>query len=250
MLLDLDEMLNTMVEKQLKISHLEKKITSKVIPVDKLNSSFKKVIANEYDSKLLKDSDYIIAFYENDNQVQDQNNDTEQKDDTETPEFGDDEKTDNETQDDENKEKDDDKQLNEGIKVQDLSKTQILKPKTTSNFSENKPSKKKKTTKAPKIPVRILKKDDEEDEKEEKVDTNGNITDPTESPVADAVGIDEAETEATGDELRSKVSNALKQVFKNQLNESNKIELFDIKSTKENCYFAKITIKTKDDQQK
>ena len=60
--------------------------------------------------------------------------------------------------------------------------------------------------------------------------------------------VEEAETEATGEELRSKVHNALNNVFKTESDENNKIEMYDIKGTKESCYFAKITIKTREVQ--
>ena len=65
MLLDIDSMLNDMVQNQLKVSHLEEKVTSKVIPMKKINTKLKNLITKEYDAKLLKDADYVVAFYEN-----------------------------------------------------------------------------------------------------------------------------------------------------------------------------------------
>ena len=58
--------------------------------------------------------------------------------------------------------------------------------------------------------------------------------------------IEEAETEATGAELRAKVEKAVKQVFKTQLSEENDIELYDLRTSAEPFYFSKITIKKRD----
>jgi hypothetical protein len=60
--------------------------------------------------------------------------------------------------------------------------------------------------------------------------------------------VEEAETEATGEELRSKVFNSIENVFKSVLNENNKIEMRNIEKSSSPCYFVLITLKTRDTQ--
>lgn len=288
MILDVDLMLDNMVKEQLKVSHLEKKITSKVIPVKKMNKKLKDAIKKEYDEKLLKDADYVILCMENEVVVDkpeeekeeepkeetstDTKEDTEKEEpteettddteetsdedtigdeeseetsDEEEPSFGvGDEKDAGDTEEEpkeepkeepeeeptedneEDKEKEKDKEeLNENIKIQDLTKSMLTSVKvSTPKSSTPKTSTPKQSTK--------------------KCDCKGECK----KKECKCKKVEEAETEATGEELRSKVHNALNNVFKTESDENNKIEMYDIKGTKESCYFAKITIKTREVQ--
>lgn len=282
MLLDIDSFLDEKVKDLLSVCHYEKKVDSYVVPVKRIGSKFKKLIIDEYGAKFLNEADYILTFHEKEEtppiedkdekenteeenvedsseETSDNNDDTlttdEPSDDEEgdekemsdapsddegTTEFGVDdndedgtptnkpiENTDSteDTEEDTEEDKKKKEELNENIKIQDLTKTMLSTPKVKTPKSST-----TTTTKTPKS------------------STTKSNNKTNSKPKAKKQNLEEAETEASGVELRSKIqTKVLEKLFKSQLNETNKIELYDLKNVN-HWFFAKVTLKSRETQ--
>lgn len=205
-----------MLKNSLKVSHLDKKVQCAVKDIDKVGSKFNEAVKKEYGAQFLKDASYILGFTE----IVENKPEEDEEDIEKDPEVKDEEKDDSKSEKEE---------LNESVKVQDLSKdlqVKTITPKTTKSCIKETESKKKKA----KVGVPIETKNDDEGEE------GGE----------DVGSIDEAETTASGAELKKKIiDNIARAYFLNQDKEEEKVELYDLPEfiDGKNVYFAKLSIK-------
>lgn len=227
MILDLEAMFYDMLGNSFVTSHLEKKIKFDVVKSDKVGSKFKEAVKKEYNAKFLDDSEYVIRFAEPvaENPTDDNEEDTDNKDNQE----GDENQGENADTENGGEENADAEEVNESIKVQDLTSTMLSTPKGTKTKATS-----KKVSKS--VSKKCTKESEGDDEKEdEKKDTKKKEVKT------------EAETEATGDELKNKVKKAIVRTF--NIQDANKVELNDLPDFIEgyNVYFTKLSIKAKEE---
>lgn len=244
MILDVKTMLFNMLANQMIVSHLDKKIKFNIAEADKCSSKFKTAVDKEQNKNFLKDADYVIQFAEpvvagqtsdvqKDEDAEDkdepQNVDNEEPKEEDVNKEEEEKKEEEETKDSEEKEEEEDKEeenLNES-KIEDI----------TSSMCSTIKSDVKTGTEPCSCGEKIVKEEEtEKEEKEEKKEEE-----PKEEE--DKVVATEAETEASGDELKLKVQKAIKKTF--GIPDSEKIEFFDLPGFAEgyNIYFAKLSFK-------
>lgn len=212
-------------------SHLKDKLKFEVVPKDDVGQKFKDAVKKEFNANFLDDSDFIVRFAipkvekdpEEDNEETDQGeeNDVENKDDS---------KEDSE---------DDKEEVNESVKVQDLSKSVGLQAIGSKKQSSPKKAKcVKETEKKPDKKSCDKNSDDKADKKENKKENKKE-------------DIEEAETTATGAELKKKIIENIKRTMHS---DDDQIELNDLPGYMEgyDVCFVKIGLndknKKKDEQ--
>lgn len=269
------------------VGHLDKKIKMDVVEPDKIGQKMKNALENEGMLKDLKNADYIIRFAEKIEEQPPEDEEKPEKDtednsaenteeapEEETPEEETSEKTDSEDSekeegedkeetddaeeaaddsteedadedkeeasddtDDKKKKKDDeDDEINESVKVEDLTSSMVSQPKKTKTSNNSSKSKQDKSTKK----SSECKGKTEDDKKCKKCkDKCENKEDKEE--------ITEAETQATGDDLKLRVQKTLATVFNA---DKDKIELVDVKDCIPgyNVYYYKISFKDTNDK--
>ena len=212
-------------------SHLKDKLKFEVVPKDDVGQKFKDAVKKEFNANFLDDSDFIVRFAipkaekdpEEDNEETDQGeeNDVENKDDS---------KEDSE---------DDKEEVNESVKVQDLSKSVGLQAIGSKKQSSPKKVKCVKETERKSDKKSCDKNsDDKADKKENKKENKKE-------------DIEEAETTATGAELKKKIIENIKRTMHS---DDDQIELNDLPDYMEgyDVCFVKIGLndknKKKDEQ--
>ena len=207
-------------------SHLKDKLKFEVVPKDDVGQKFKDAVKKEFNANFLDDSDFIVRFAipkaekdpEEDNEETDQEEDKDQE-----------EKNDVENKDDSKEDSEDDKEeVNESVKVQDLSKSVGLQ--TIGSKKQSSPKKAKCVKEAEKKSDKKScdkNSDDKEDKKQNKKDD-----------------IEEAETTATGAELKKKIIENIKRTMHS---DDDQIELNDLPDYMEgyDVCFVKIGLNTK-----
>ena len=206
-------------------SHLKDKLKFEVVPKDDVGQKFKDAVKKEFNANFLDDSDFIVRFAipkaekdpEEDNEETDQEEDKDQE-----------EKNDVESKDDSKEDSEDDKEeVNESVKVQDLSKSVGLQTIGAKKSSTKKAKCVKETEK------KSDKKEDKKSEDKESKNTEGDKED-----------IEEAETTATGAELKKKIIENIKRTLHS---DDDNIELNDLPDYMEgyDVCFVKIGLNTK-----
>ena len=201
-------------------SHLKDKLKFEVVPKDDVGQKFKDAVKKEFNANFLDDSDFIVRFAipkvekdpEEDNEETDQeNNDQEEKD----------------TEKKDDQEEKDQEEVNESIKVQDLSKSVGLQTIGAKKSSTKKAKCVKETEK------KSDKKEDKKSEDKESKNTEGDKED-----------IEEAETTATGAELKKKIIENIKRTLHS---DDDNIELNDLPDYMEgyDVCFVKIGLNNK-----
>ena len=185
-------------------SHLKDKLKFEVVPKDDVGQKFKDAVKKEFNANFLDDSDFIVRFA--------------------IPKVEKDPEEDNEETDQEEK---DQEEVNESIKVQDLSKSVGLQTIGAKKSSTKKQKCVKETEK---------KSDKKEDKKSE--DKGSKNTD------GDKEDIEEAETTATGAELKKKIIENIKRTLHS---DDDNIELSDLPDYMEgyDVCFVKIGLNNK-----
>ena len=257
------------------VGHLNKKIKMDVVEPDKIGQKMKNALEKEGMLKDLKNADYIIRFAEKietqppedkkkpeedsedteDNSEENteeapeeetpeeetsKNQDSEKEEDTDettdnSQENNDTENDDDESDDKKKKKDDEDDEINESVKVEDLTSSMVSQPKKTKTSNNSSKSKQDKSTKK----SSECKGKTEDDKKCKKCkDKCENKEDKEE--------ITEAETQATGDDLKLRVQKTLAMVFDS---DKDKIELVDVKDCIPgyNVYYYKISFKDTND---
>lgn len=201
-------------------SHLKDKLKFEVVPTDDVGQKFKEAVKKEYNSNFLDDADFIVRFAipKVDEEPEEDNEETDQED-------NDQEEKDTEKKDDQ--EEKDQEEVNESIKVQDLSKSvglQTIGAKKTT-------SKKQKCVKE--TENKSDKKEDKKSEDKGSKNTEGDKED-----------IEEAETTATGAELKKKIIENIKRTLHS---DDDNIELSDLPDYMEgyDVCFVKIGLNNK-----
>ena len=182
-------------------SHLKDKLKFEVVPKDDVGQKFKDAVKKEFNANFLDDSDFIVRFAipkaekdpEEDNEETDQEeeNDVENKDDS---------KEDSE---------DDKEEVNESVKVQDLSKSVGLQAIGSKKQSSPKKAKCVKET----------------EKKSDKKSYDKNSDDKADKKENKKEDIEEAETTATGAELKKKIIENIKRTM---YSDDDQIELNDL----------------------
>ena len=182
-------------------SHLKDKLKFEVVPKDDVGQKFKDAVKKEFNANFLDDSDFIVRFAipkvekdpEEDNEETDQGeeNDVENKDDS---------KEDSE---------DDKEEVNESVKVQDLSKSVGLQAIGSKKQSSPKKAKCVKET----------------EKKSDKKSCDKNSDDKADKKENKKEDIEEAETTATGAELKKKIIENIKRTMHS---DDDQIELNDL----------------------
>ena len=201
-------------------SHLKDKLKFEVVPKDDVGQKFKDAVKKEFNANFLDDSDFIVRFAipkeekdpEEDNEETDQGeeNDVENKDDS---------KEDSE----DNKE-----EVNESVKVQDLSKSVGLQAIGSKKQSSPKKAKCVKET----------------EKKSDKKSCDKNSDDKADKKENKKEDIEEAETTATGAELKKKIIENIKRTMHS---DDDQIELNDLPGYMEgyDVCFVKIGLNNK-----
>ena len=201
-------------------SHLKDKLKFEVVPKDDVGQKFKDAVKKEFNTNFLDDSDFIVRFAipKVEKDPEEDNEETDQED-------NDQEEKDTEKKDDQ--EEKDQEEVNESIKVQDLSKSVGL---------QTIGAKKSSTKKAKCVKETEKKSDKKEDKKSE--DKGSKNTD------GDKEDIEEAETTATGAELKKKIIENIKRTLHS---DDDNIELNDLPDYMEgyDVCFVKIGLNTK-----
>ena len=201
-------------------SHLKDKLKFEVVPKDDVGQKFKDAVKKEFNANFLDDSDFIVRFaipkVEKDPEEDNEETDQEDKDQ---------EEKDTEKKDDQ--EEKDQEEVNESIKVQDLSKSVGLQTIGAKKSSTKKAKCVKETEK------KSDKKEDKKSEDKESKNTEGDKED-----------IEEAETTATGAELKKKIIENIKRTLHS---DDDNIELNDLPDYMEgyDVCFVKIGLNTK-----
>lgn len=201
-------------------SHLKDKLKFEVVPKDDVGQKFKDAVKKEFNANFLDDSDFIVRFAipkaekdpEEDNEETDQEeeNDVENKDDS---------KEDSE---------DDKEEVNESVKVQDLSKSVGLQ--TIGSKKQSSPKK-----------AKCVK---ETEKKSDKKSCDKNSDDKADKKENKKEDIEEAETTATGAELKKKIIENIKRTMHS---DDDQIELNDLPNYMEgyDVCFVKIGLNNK-----
>ena len=201
-------------------SHLKDKLKFEVVPKDDVGQKFKDAVKKEFNANFLDDSDFIVRFAipKVEKDPEEDNEETDQED-------NDQEEKDTEKKDDQ--EEKDQEEVNESIKVQDLSKSVGL---------QTIGAKKSSTKKAKCVKETEKKSDKKEDKKSE--DKGSKNTE------GDKEDIEEAETTATGAELKKKIIENIKRTLHS---DDDNIELNDLPDYMEgyDVCFVKIGLNTK-----
>lgn len=285
MLLPIDEFLFASVADQIVVSHLDKKIRFDVVEPDKIGSKFKSALEKEGMLKDIKGADYIVRFAEKieaqppadgespedseeapeespednseetdskeetpeENPEEDPEEDSKEEETTEEPEedaeedseedSADEDSTGSEDDSEEDDKKKDKKEVNESMKVQDLTKSMLLPVKGQSGKSAS--PKTSKSTSAKSSPKKCTGKDGKCTKCEREC---------AEKNTGKKSGkIQEAETQATGDELKIKVQKTVAKAFDM---DKDKVELVDVPDCIDgyNVYYFKITFKDHEGQ--
>ena len=201
-------------------SHLKDKLKFEVVPKDDVGQKFKDAVKKEFNANFLDDSDFIVRFAipKVEKDPEEDNEETDQED-------NDQEEKDTEKKDDQ--EEKDQEEVNESIKVQDLSKSVGLQTIGAKKSSTKKAKCVKETEK------KSDKKEDKKSEDKESKNTEGDKED-----------IEEAETTATGAELKKKIIENIKRTLHS---DDDNIELNDLPDYMEgyDVCFVKIGLNTK-----
>ena len=201
-------------------SHLKDKLKFEVVPKDDVGQKFKDAVKKEFNANFLDDSDFIVRFAipKVEKDPEEDNEETDQED-------NDQEEKDTEKKDDQ--EEKDQEEVNESIKVQDLSKSVGLQTIGAKKSSTKKAKCVKETEK------KSDKKEDKKSEYKESKNTEGDKKD-----------IEEAETTATGAELKKKIIENIKRTLHS---DDDNIELNDLPDYMEgyDVCFVKIGLNTK-----
>ena len=201
-------------------SHLKDKLKFEVVPKDDVGQKFKDAVKKEFNANFLDDSDFIVRFAISkvEKDPEEDNEETDQED-------NDQEEKDTEKKDDQ--EEKDQEEVNESIKVQDLSKSVGLQTIGAKKSSTKKAKCVKETEK------KSDKKEDKKSEDKESKNTEGDKED-----------IEEAETTATGAELKKKIIENIKRTLHS---DDDNIELNDLPDYMEgyDVCFVKIGLNNK-----
>ena len=188
-------------------SHLKDKLKFEVVPKDDVGQKFKDAVKKEFNANFLDDSDFIVRFAipkeekdpEEDNEEVDKEEDKDQE-----------EEKDVENKDDSKEDSEDDKEeVNESVKVQDLSKSVGLQAIGSKKQSSPKKAKCVKET----------------EKKSDKKSCDKNSDDKADKKENKKEDIEEAETTATGAELKKKVIENIKRTMHSN---DDQIELNDL----------------------
>ena len=212
-------------------SHLKDKLKFEVVPKDDVGQKFKDAVKKEFNANFLDDSDFIVRFAipkvekdpEEDNEETDQDKDQEEEKDVEN------------TDDSKEESKDNKEEVNESVKVQDLSKSVGLQ--TIGSKKQSSPKK-----------AKCVK---ETEKKSDKKSCDKNSDDKAGKKENKKEDIEEAETTATGAELKKKIIENIKRTMHS---DDDQIELNDLPDYMEgyDVCFVKIglndTNKKKDEQ--
>lgn len=207
-------------------SHLKDKLKFEVVPKDDVGQKFKDAVKKEFNANFLDDSDFIVRFAipkvekdpEEDNEETDQDEDNDQE-----------EKNDVENKDDSKEDSEDDKEeVNESVKVQDLSKSVGLQAIGSKKQSSPKKAKCVKET----------------ERKSDKKSCDKNFDDKVDKKENKKEDIEEAETTATGAELKKKIIENIKRTMHS---DDDQIELNDLPDYMEgyDVCFVKIGLNNK-----
>ena len=214
-------------------SHLKDKLKFEVVPKDDVGQKFKDAVKKEFNANFLDDSDFIVRFAipkvekdpEEDNEETDQEEDKDQE-----------EKNDVGSKDDSKEDSEDDKkEVNESVKVQDLSKSVGLQAIGSKKQSSPKKAKCVKET----------------EKKSDKKSCDKNSDDKAGKKENKKEDIEEAEPTATGAELRKKI---IENINRTMHSDDDQIELNDLPGYMEgyDVCFVKIGLndknKKKDEQ--
>jgi len=231
MVLDIASFLTSTLQKQWKTNHLDKKSDICVVETSQVGRRFRAAVEKEFTKTFLNDAEFVAAITcvkaapELEEPV-------DEKPADETPETtsgGGAETSDP-------KDAGGDEELNESVKVQDLTKSMLsipkgcAKPKAKKCVSETEKSKKKEDDGKEKADPK--KDEPKKDEKTADPETEEKV--------------EEAETEATGDKLKLKVQEAIKTAL--QIKDVNqKVDLEELPGYQEgyDVYFVKLAFKTK-----
>jgi hypothetical protein len=276
MLLPIDEFLFASVADQIVVSHLDKKIRFDVVEPDKIGSKFRSALEKEGMLKDIKGADYIVRFAEKidaqptadgedpegseeedskehettgeapeETPEDNPEDDSKEEETVEEPEKDAEEDSEDDSADEdsagseEDSEEDDgedDKKkdkVNESTKIQDLTKSMLL-PVKGASAKKSTPKASSKTT-AKSSPKNCAKKE-------------GKCTKCGKKCAEKKSGkIEEAETQATGDELKLKVQKVVAKTFDM---DKDKVELVDVPDCIDgyNVYYFKLTFKDHEGQ--
>lgn len=211
-------------------SHLKDKLKFEVVPKDDVGQKFKEAVKKEFNANFLDDSDFVVRFaipkVEKDPEEDNEENDKEEDKDQE-------EEKDVENTDDSKEDSEDNKEeVNESVKVQDLSKSVGLQTIGSKKHSSPKKVKCVKETEKKSDKKSCDKNsDDKEDKKENKKENKKE-------------DIEEAETTATGAELKKKIIENIKRTMHSS---DDQIELNDLPDYMEgyDVCFVKIGLNNK-----
>ena len=176
-------------------SHLKDKLKFEVVPKDDVGQKFKDAVKKEFNANFLDDSDFIVRFAipkvekdpEEDNEEVAKEEDKDQEEENGV-ENKDDSKEDSE---------DDKEEVNESVKVQDLSKSVGLQ--TIGSKKQSSPKK-----------AKCVK---ETEKKSDKKSCDKNSDDKSDKKENKKEDIEEAETTATGAELKKKIIENIKRTM-------------------------------------
>ena len=214
-------------------SHLKDKLKFEVVPKDDVGQKFKDAVKKEFNANFLDDSDFIVRFAipKVEKDPEEDNEETDQEEDKDQEEEKDVENTD----DSKEESKDNKEEVNESVKVQDLSKSVGLQ--TIGSKKQSSPKK-----------AKCVK---ETEKKSDKKSCDKNSDDKADKKENKKEDIEEAETTATGAELKKKIIENIKRTMHS---DDDQIELNDLPGYMEgyDVCFVKIGLndknKKKDEQ--
>lgn len=215
MILDICNLINNSLKKELNVSHLNGKCDAYVVEASQVGSKMKKAIKDGFNATYLSDAEYVIGclMKKEETPIEEPKDDEEEEN---TGSENSEENNDTEENNAEQSSQDNDEEVNESIKVQDLTKSMLSIPKIKKAKSCNETQKKEPS-----------KKDDDKE------------TD-------DGDKIEEAETEATGDKLKLKLQEVIRRAL--QIKDKNeKVTLEELPDFREgyDVFFVKLSFKSK-----
>lgn len=234
MVLDIASFLTSTLQKQWKTNHLDKKSDVCVVEASQVGRRFRAAVEKEFTKTFLNDAEFVAAITcvkatPEPEEPKDENP-TDENPVEETPE-----KTSDDTETSDPNGAENAEELNESMKVRDLTKSMLSVPKGCA-----KPKAKKCVSETEKS----KKKDDGDEE-----NADPKKAEPKDEKSADPEAeekVEEAETEATGDKLKLKVQEAIKTAL--QIKDVNqKVDLEELPGYQEgyDVYFMKLAFKTK-----
>jgi hypothetical protein len=246
MVLDIASFLTSTLQKQWKTNHLDKKSDICVVEASQVGRRFRSAVEKEFTKTFLNDAEFVAAI----TCVRaSQAPEGEPKDEPrETPDAGSEETADTQVEKTPVETSDSTEDLNESMKIQDLTKSMLSVPKGVAkpkakkcvSETENGDKKEDKDDTEKSDPKKAEKKYGKKEEpKSEK-------TPDPETSAPEKENVEEAETEATGDKLKLKVQEAIKTAL--QIKDVNqKIDLEELPNYQEgyDVYFVKLAFKTK-----